>query len=366
MNLRNIPFFTKIDRYIMRKFLSTFVLSLSLLILVVIVFDVSENIEDFIDKQAPLSKIIFVYYLNFIPYFANLFSPLFTFIAVIFFTAKMASKSEIVAILSSGISFRRLLVPYMMSSLFIALLSLYLANFLIPHTNRNMNDFVDTYIKNKYYYTSRNTHMQIAAGTYVYVESYDVEHNVGHNFTMEKFNNNMLYYKLTALDIRWDSVKELWHLNNYSLHLIGGMKEKLISGFGKDTIIAMKPYDFSKQSDNMEIMNFSQLREFIRQQRIKGSENIKYFEVEQHKRIAFPFASFILTLIGVSVSSRKVRGGIGLHIAFGLSVAFSFILFQKITETFAIYSNWPPGLAVWLPNIIYGLFGLYLLYKAPK
>jgi lipopolysaccharide export system permease protein len=366
MKLLRRPLISKIDRYIMRKFLSTFFLSISLIIIIVIIFDISENIDDFIDKQAPVSEIIFVYYLNFIPYFVNLFSALFTFIAVIFFTAKMAAQSEIIAILGSGISFRRLLVPYLISSLLIAIMSLYLANFLIPITNKNRLNFVNTYIKNKYHNTNRNIHMQIAHGTFVYVESYNVDLDVGYNFTMEKYSDEILYYKMTANTMQWDSLTMRWRLNNYTIHLISGMNEKLFSGAKKDTAIALKPSDFNKKTDDIELMSYSQLRDFIDQERLKGSDNVKYYEVEKHKRIAFPFASLVLTLIAVSVSSRKVRGGIGLHIAFGLSVTFIFILFQKVTETFAIYSDWPPGLAVWLPNIVFGILAIYLIYKAPK
>lgn len=355
-----------IDLYIIRKFLSTFLLSISLIIIIVIIFDISENIDDFIDKEAPVSEIIFVYYLNFIPYFVNLFSALFTFIAVIFFTAKMASQSEIIAILGNGISFRRLLVPYMVSSFIIAVFSLYLANYLIPITNKNRLNFVNTYIKNKFHNTSRNIHIQIAPGTLVYVESYNVDEDMGHNFTMEKFADDVLYYKLTANTILWDSVGADWNMKEYSIRFINGMDEKLVSGSSMDTVIPLKPTDFYKKTDNIDLMNYFQLQTFIEGERQKGSDLIKYFDVEKHKRIAWPFASIILTLIAVAVSSRKVRGGIGLHIAFGLSITFLFILVQRVTETFAIYSDWPPGLAVWLPNIVFGLFGIYLVYKAPK
>lgn len=355
-----------LDLYIIRKFLSTFALSILLIIVIVIIFDISENIEDFIDKEAPLSEIIFVYYLNFIPYFVNLFSALFTFIAVIYFTAKMASQSEFVAMLSSGISFRRLLLPYVVASFLIALFSLYLANYLIPTTNKNRLEFVNTYIKNKFRNTSRNIHLQIAPGTLAYVESYNVEQDLGHNFTLDQFEGVNLTYRLSAASIRWDKQGEKWIMERYSVRRINGMRETLKSGVRMDTVINLTPKDFHKKTDNIELMNYGQLRDFVASERTKGSELLKYFEVEQHKRLAFPFASIILTLIGVAVSSRKVRGGIGLHIAFGLTATFFFILLQRITETFAIYANWPPGLAVWFPNIVFLILGVFLLYKAPK
>jgi lipopolysaccharide export system permease protein len=356
----------KIDFYIIKKFLGTFFLSISLIIVIVIIFDISENIEDLISSEAPLSEILFDYYLNFIPYFVNLFSPLFTFIAVIYFTSKMASQSEIVAILGSGISFRRMLRPYMITAFFLAMLSFYLANFLIPHTNKNLVNFKDKYIKNKYQNTNRNIHMQIAPGAFVYVESYNVDDNRGNRFTMEKYNRGVLYYKMAANNIVWDSTKNMWTINNYTVHLINGMQEKLYGGIKKDTSINLTPEDFYRKSENLDLMNFSQLRKFIKDEKLKGSDNIKFYEVEKHKRIASPFSTFILTIIGVSVSSRKLRGGIGVHIAYGLALTFIYILFSRITETFATYGNLTPIVAVWIPNIIFLGIALYLLRIAPK
>jgi lipopolysaccharide export system permease protein len=356
----------KIDYYIIKKFLGTFFLSLSLIIIIVIIFDISENIEDLITSDAPLKEIVFDYYLNFIPYFVNLFSPLFTFIAVIYFTSKMASQSEIVAILGSGVSFRRLLRPYMITALFLTLLSFYLGNFLIPHTNKNMLNFKIAYLKNKFQNNDRNIHMQIAPGTFIYVESFNVDDNRGTRFTMEKYNNGVLYYKMAANNIAWDSTRKMWAINKYTVHLINGMKEKLYGGIKKDTSINLTPSDFYRKSDDMDLMNFTQLREFIKEEKLKGSDNIRYYEVEKHRRIASPFSTFILTIIGVSVSSRKMRGGIGVHIAYGMALTFAYILFSRITETFATYGNLSPWAAEWLPNFIFLGIALFLLKIAPK
>ena len=356
----------KIDYYIIKKFLGTFFLSISLIIIIVIIFDISENIDDLISSDAPLKEIIFDYYLNFVPYFVNLFSPLFTFIAVIYFTSKMASVTEIVAILGSGVSFRRMLRPYMITALFLTLLSFYLANFLIPHTNRGLVNFKNTYLKNKYHNTDRNIHIQIAPGAFIYVESYNVDDNRGIRFTMERYNQGVLYYKMSANNIVWDSTKSMWTIHNYSIRLINGLEEKLISGIKIDTSINLSPDDFYRKSDNMELMNYVQLRKFIKDEKLKGSDNIKYYEVEKDKRIAMPFSTFILTIIGVSVSSRKVRGGIGMHIAFGLALTFLYILFTRITETFATYGNLSPLMAVWIPNLLFMVVALYLLKIAPK
>ncbi|HNW69242.1 MAG TPA: LptF/LptG family permease [Bacteroidales bacterium] len=356
----------KIDIYIIKKFLGTFFLAISLIIVIVIVFDISENIDDLIQSDAPLNEIIFVYYLNFIPYFVNLFSPLFTFIAVIYFTSKMASRSEIVAILGSGVSFARMLRPYLITACFLTGLAFYLANFLIPHTNINLLNFKNTYIKNKYRNDNQNIHMQIAPGAFVYVESYNVDENKGSRFTIEHFNNGVLYYKMEAKNIVWDSIKQKWTINDYSIHLIDGLKEKILTGAKKDTAINLTPKDFYKRLDNLDVMNFSQLRKFIKDERLKGSENIRFYEMEKHKRLAFPFSTFILTLIAVSVSSRKVRGGIGIHIAFGMALTFLYILLMRITETFATYGNLAPVLAAWLPNVLFAGIALYMIIKAPK
>ncbi|MFA5194773.1 MAG: LptF/LptG family permease, partial [Bacteroidales bacterium] len=231
--------------------------------MIVIIFDLSENIDDLIQSQAPLNEIIFDYYLNFIPYFANLFSPLFTFIAVIFFTSKMASYSEIVAILSSGVSFNRMLRPYMFTAFLLTALSFYMANFLIPSTNKGLLNFKNTYIKNKYRNNNRNMHMQISPGTFVYVESYDVDQNMGTLFTLESFKEGKMYYKLSAKNIIWDSTKMKWTINKYSIRLIDGMKEVIYNGEKKDTTINLLPGDFYSKTDNLDIMNFTQLRKFI-------------------------------------------------------------------------------------------------------
>ncbi|HOY32705.1 MAG TPA: LptF/LptG family permease [Bacteroidales bacterium] len=350
----------------MKKFLGTFFLAISLIIIIVVIFDISENIDDLITSEAPLNEIIFDYYLNFIPYFVNLFSPLFTFIAVIYFTSKMATHSEIISILSSGVSFTRMLRPYMVTAFLLTVMSFYLANFLIPYTNINLWNFKYAYIKNKYYNDNRNIHMQIAPGAFVYVESYNVDDNRGTRFTIEHFKDGVLYYKMNANSIVWDSTTQKWTINNYSIHLFSGLQEKLITGIRKDTAINLTPADFHKKLDNLDVMNFTQLRKFIKDERLKGSDNIRFYEMEKHKRLAFPFSTFILTLIGVSVSSRKVRGGVGIHIAIGLALTFTYIFFMRITETFSTYSSLPPAAAAWLPNLLFAVIAFYMVRKAPK
>jgi lipopolysaccharide export system permease protein len=356
----------KIDLYIIRKFLGTFFFAMTLIIFIVIIIDLSERIDDFIEKQAPLNEIIFVYYFNFIPYFVNLFSPLFTFIAVIFFTSRMAFNTEIIAILSSGVSFRRMLRPYFISAILLSMLSIYLTNFLIPPANKQRLDFEYTYVRTPPRFRDRNIHMQVRPGEFVYLESFNDRTHVGYRFALEKITDGQLQYKMLADHVRWDSVSGHWTIENYNVRTIEGLHEELSFGRTLDTILPFTPRDFIQNLKEMETMSFGELREFIANERLKGSENVKFYEVEMHRRMAFPFSTMVLTLIGVSLSSRKVRGGIGLHLGFGISLSFAFILFMQVSTTFATKGNLHPMLSVWIPNIIFGILGIYLLRAAPK
>ncbi|MBN8695724.1 MAG: LptF/LptG family permease [Bacteroidetes bacterium] len=355
-----------IDRYIIRKFLGTFFFAMLLIILIVVVFDVSEKIEDFVGKQAPLRAIIFDYYFNFIPYFINLFSPLFTFIAVIFFTSKMATRTEIVAILSSGVSYNRLLFPYMVSATVIALLSLYMNNFVIPNATKKRIAFENEFIRDKYYNNDRNIHKQISPNNYIYIERYSTEDNTGYRFSIEKFNKGALYYKLVADNIKWDSVKSQWSINKYYIRYISGMDESIVKGEKIDTVLAFTPKEFERKDNTIETMDYTELRAYIASERLKGSDKIEVLELEKHRRIAFPFATFVLTLIGVSIASRKVRGGIGMHIGLGIGISFTYIMFMQVTTTFAASGLVSPMIAVWIPNIVFTFLALYLVKIAQK
>jgi lipopolysaccharide export system permease protein len=356
----------KIDWYIIKKFLGTFFFTMILIILIVIIFDVSEKIDDFLKNQAPLKEIIFSYYLTFIPYFTNMFSSLFTFIAVVFFTSKIAANTEIIAILSSGISFRRLLRPYMIAATFLAILSFYLANFLIPMTNQIRYAFEDKYIFSKRYNKGHNIHVQNSPGTLLYVESFNNEDNKGRNFTMEKANNHNLSYKLSARDITYDSLTDSWEAHHYMIRKI---TEKGMNFEYGDTLaleLNVQPIDFSNQIKRMDVMNYFELDKFIEEEKVKGSKNIKFYEVERHKRVSFPFATLILTIIGASLSSRKVRGGIGLHLAFGILISFAYIIFMQISTVFATFGTLSPFVAVWIPNFFFAILAILLVRLAPK
>lgn len=355
-----------LDRYIIRKFLGTFFLTLALFIIIAIVFDVTEKLEDFLNGKVPLSTIIFDYYLNFIPYFAILFTPLFLFVAVIFFTSRMAYRSEIIAILNSGITFNRMLVPYMVAAGFIAGLNIYANHWLIPNANKTRIAFEDEYIGYKPRNTGRDIHMQIAKDQFIYLESFNFDDSSGYKFSFEKFDDGNLKYKIRADKIKWNGAQKQWLLKNYVARTNNGMQETLKTGH--DTLITYSflPKDFEKKLNEVFTMNARELNSVIDELTLRGADNIAYYEVEKYKRTAFPFAIFILTLIGVSLASRKVRGGIGLHIGIGIAISFAYILFQQFSQTFSTNGDLPPIIGVWIPNFIFGVVAVYLYLKAPK
>jgi len=356
-----------IDIYIIRKFLGTFFYAISLLILIVIVFDVSENIDSFIQKEAPLKAIIFDYYLNFIPYFINLFIYLFTFISVIFFTSKLAGNTEIIAILSSGVSFRRLLYPYMISAVLLAIMSFYLGNFLIPKTNEDRRVFKNNYMESLTRDKSKNLHLQIAPNTFAFVESYNSKLQSGYKFSLEKFEGQKMIYKLMADRIELDTVNGMWRLKNYYIRTLDSINgQSLIKGTEMDTAFSLKPEDLYKIKEVFEEMDYFELNEYIIAEKEKGSKAYKKFEVEKNKRASGPVAIIILTIIGVALSSRKVRGGIGMHLGVGIGLTFSYILLMQISTVFSTFGNLSPFLASWIPNIIFTFIAIYLLIKAPK
>ncbi|NQT77682.1 MAG: YjgP/YjgQ family permease [Bacteroidetes bacterium] len=355
-----------LDIYIIKKFLGTFFYAISLLIIIVIIFDISENIDEFLEKDAPLSEIIFSYYLNFVPYFINLFVYLFTFISVIFFTSKLASNTEIVAMLSGGVSYYRFLRPYFISAIILALMSFYLGNFLIPKTNIKRREFKDKYMENLDLDKDRNIHLRIGPQTYVYLENFNSSTNVGIKFSLEEFEGNKLTYKLMADRLRWDSTENQWSIDNYIIREIGALRETIRKGQKLDTTFKLIPSDLYIKKEDFEEMNFWELRERIDEEKLKGSEKVTIYEVEKHKRIAAPFATIILTLIGVTLSSRKVRGGIGMHLGLGILFTFTYILFMQITVVFATFGDLSPFLAAWIPNMVFAVIGLLLLKTAQK
>lgn len=355
-----------IDRYILRKFLGTFTLSIILIMMIVIVFDISEKVEDFIDKQATLNAIIFDYYLNFIPYFANQFSYLFCFISVVYLTSRLASRTEIVAILSSGISFNRMLLPFVVGAFLISCGSIYLSNYVIPHANKNRQAFENTFVHNRYRNMESHIHRQISPGTYIYFSNYNSLANIGYQFSIEKIKDGNRYYYLSSDFIQWDSLKSKWTINNYFIRTIDGDKEVMSSGSTKDTLLNFLPGDFNRRDEVVETMNRTELNAFIASEKEKGSRNINSYEIEKYRRFAYPFATIILTLIAVAIASRKVRGGIGLHLGLGIGLSFTYIMCMQVATTMSVKAGFPPIIAVWVPNIIFSFIAFYLVRTAQK
>lgn len=353
----------KIDFYIIKKFLGTFFYAIALIISISIVFDISENIDDFLSKDVPVKAIVFDYYLNFVPYFANLFSGLFTFIAVIYFTSKLAYDTEIIAILSSGVSYKRLMRPYLVGATVIAVFSYLLGNYVIPPATKKKNDFKQTYIRARSAESEKNIHRQIEPGVFVYMTAYNTSNDVGYKFTIEKFEDRKLVSKLSAEYIKWDREKKKWVVHDYYIRSIDGYKETITRGSDKDTTLNMGPEDYKVVAFVVETMTLPVLNKSIESLKLRGVNTIEY-EIEKHRRVSGPFSAFILTIIGVSLASRKIKGGIGFHLGLGLLLSFSYILFMQVTTVFATSSLLSPWLAMWIPNIVYGGLAFYLYRRA--
>lgn len=364
MKLRNFRF-KKIDWYIIRQFLGTFVFSISLMIAITVVFDINEKLDHFMKPEVTVTEIIFDYYLNFIPYFINLFSPLFTFITVILFTSKLADRSEIIAMLASGISFNRLVFPYLFSAFIIAAASFTLSSFIIPPANITRIEFQNTYIKNKKVEYARNIQLEVEPGVFAYFDSYNDPSSMGYRFSLDHFEDKKLVSRLTANSIKYDSLYQ-WTIIDYMIRDFDGMYEHISTGTRKDTVLAFRPSDFLIAVNDSETMTTSELRDHIKRQKERGMANIQLFEIEYHTRFANIASFFILTIIGVSLSSRKIKGGMGMNIGIGLGLSFSYILFTKITSTFAISGLVSPMVAVWIPNVLYFFITIYLYRKAPR
>lgn len=357
----------RMDWYIIKKFLGTYFFAIALIISIAVVFDVNEWIDNFINNKAPVKAIIFDYYANFIPYFSNLFSPLFVFISVIFFTSKLAENSEIIAMMSTGMSFKRLLRPYMISAAIISIMTYGMGAYVIPKGNVTRLNFEDQYKKKKKQEYVRNVQVEVDSGVIAYMERYENYNKTAYRFSLDKFVDKKLVSHLTARSATYDTTTvNKWTLKNYMIREMDGMKETITKGERLDSIIKMEPQDFLIMKGKQETMTSSELSAYIERQRRRGFANIKEFEIEYHKRIAMSFASFILTIIGVSLSSRKVKGGMGVYLGAGLALSFSYILFQTVSATFAVNGNASPFLAVWVPNIVYTFIAIYLYRKAPR
>ena len=359
----------RMDWYIINKFIGTYVYSIILIISVSIVFDVNENLAKFATNNAPLRAIVFDYYANFVPYFANLFSPLFVFIAVIFFTSKLAGNSEVIAMLASGMSFKRLMRPYLISAALIAVLNFYLGSYVIPKGTVVRHDFESLYKNNKKNTSASNIQLMVDKGVVAYMSQYDDTRKTGYGFALYKFENKKMVSQLNANIIQYDTISDSryhWKAINWKIRTLTGMREQITSGYELDTLIQMEPTDLIFSRGQQETFTSPELKRYISKQQQRGSSNVVQYEVEYHKRIASSFASFILTIIGVSLSSRKRKGGMGLYLGIGLALSFTYILLQTVSSTFAINADTPPILAAWIPNILYAFIAYYCYKQAPN
>ena len=367
--LNPFRYLRRLDKYIVAKFIGTYIFSIILIISISIVFDVNENLHKFSTYNAPLKAIVFDYYANFVPYFANLFSPLFVFIAVIFFTSKLAGNSEIIAMLAAGVSFKRLLRPYMISAAIIAAVNFYLGGWVIPKGNMVKMEFESKYKNNKINTSASNVQLMVSPGVIAYLQQYDDQTRTGYGFSLDKFENKKLVSHMTASVIRYDSISDSryhWKAQSYKIRTLKGLREEIESGAVIDTLIQMEPMDLVFSDGQQETLTLTDLRNYISKQVERGSVNVAQYEVEYHKRIASSFASFILTIIGVSLSSRKRKGGMGMYLGIGLALSFSYILLQTICATFAVNADTPAMLAAWIPNILYSIIAYFCYRQAPN
>jgi lipopolysaccharide export system permease protein len=356
----------KIDRYILRKFFGTYFVVLLSFVIIAVVFDITEKLDDFITGEASFGSIVVDYYFNFIPYYAILLTPLLLFLSIVFFTSRMTSSNEIIAILNTGIRYERLLKPYLIGAAIVCGINIYMNHNVLPITNKNRILFEDNYIRNHYVKSENNVRMQIAKNTYMYLQNYNGADSSGFKFTVDKWDNGKLIYKLRADRIKWINTEKKWKLVNYQIRKNGKMFESL--RFARDTIVAynFSPEDFDKDIEEINALTTAQINSTIESETLKGADNIPFYYIEKYKRTAFPFAIFILTVIAVSISTRKVRGGTGLHLFLGIALSFTYILFQQFFSVFSTNAGLPIIIGVCSPNILYGIVAIILYKIAPK
>jgi lipopolysaccharide export system permease protein len=357
-----------LDLYIIKKFLKTYFFAVLIIVTIIMVIDYTEKIDNFIDNKAPINEILGDYYLNFIPYWANYISPLMVFIATVFFTANMAARTEIIAILSTGVSFMRFLRPYLIGSALLGLLTFGMVGWIIPIANKTRIAFERKYVEGgSYYFSGRDVHIKIGPEDYAYMESYDTGTNTGYRFALDKISDSKLKIKLLADRIVWDTTRRKWTIQDYRIRtFLENGKEKLTYGAKLDTTLNLLPKDFDSKYQLQETFTMPELEETIDKVRSRGSDGIEVFLIEKYLRFANPFAVVILTVIGVIVSARKARGGVGFQIALGFMLAFLYILFFMMSKGIAQSGGMPPLLAVWLPNIVFTFIGMILYRAVPR
>jgi lipopolysaccharide export system permease protein len=357
----------RLDWYIIRKFLMTFVMSLLFLAVLIIIFDISEKIDDFVRKSVPLREIAFDYYMNFVPFFINQYSPMFVFLTVIFFTSKMTQDSEVVAMLSSGISYHRIVRPYILSAAVVAVISLVAGMWILPRANATRVEFEQKYNPYRKVKMGHDMHYKLENDVFVYFESFSAYNNTAYNFTMEDLHGGRMHSKLSAESAQYDTVSGVWKLRNYFIRDFDeGLQDHIRSGRQLDTVFSMTREDFFRNRYTIQQLNQRELNELIRTQISRGDASVNMSLIEKHNRFSLPISAFILTIIGLSLCTKKKRGGMGMNLAAGTALGFSYILFMQFSEMFVITDTLPAQVAVWLPNALYAIIAVVLYIKAPK
>lgn len=357
--------FTRLDRYIITKFLGTFFFSIVLILSIAVVFDITESIDDFFENQIPLREIVFDYYVNFFPYYLNMFSSLFIFISVIFFTSKLAGNSEIIAMLSTGMSYHRLMWPYFLSATFLFIMTFWLGGYVIPISSGKMLDFQNKYISHFKSEHAHNVQLEVEPGTILYIESFQLKTKMGYRCSLEHFDGKTLISRTIADRIRHDSAYN-WYLEEYVERNFDGLREQMDKGKRKDILLPIEPDELFITAEQAQWMTNPELRAYMAKQEARGAGNIKAFETEKHKRWASAIGAFIVTLLGVTMSSRKVRGGMGKNLGIGIVLTALYILFSTVSTTFSVTGVMSPFMAAWLPNFVFLIIGLFLYTRVSR
>ena len=362
------------DRFIYKQFLGVFFFINLIFAIIIVVFDLTDKLDNLLQSKAPWSAVFLDYYSGFIPFLINMLASLLAFVSVIFFTSRMANRSEVIAFYNGGLTFRRFLQPFIVIALSITLLSLFLANYLIPATSQRRIDFEYKYIKsNPFSNMKTRMHKQIEENHYICLENYSPYDNSAYNFTYEELKDGFIVYKLRSDFIKYDSSKSKWTLKNYEERSFEYKDNKSlptneIYKTGNDTAIAynMTPIDFARGIYDIQKMPFYELNKTIATEKEKGSSDVPVYENERQRRLAEPLSIMILTLIAVPLSAKKIRGGMGAQIALGLVICFSFVMMNRVSAMFAVYGNVNPIIATWVPDILYTFVAIYILYKTEK
>lgn len=354
-----------LDWYILKRYLLTFFLMLLLFIPIGITVNLAEKIDRILENRVPFEEVL-AYYFDFTIYFANLLFPLFLFLSVIWFTSKLANNTEVIAFLSSGVSFMRFLRPYFIGATLIAIIALFLGMYWAPKASKGFNEFSYKYLKNKKVAETKLIHSQINDNEYIYVSNFDIKSLRGNNFTLEHFEGNKMTYKIHATAIRFIEKDSVYRLSNYYLRYIGKDNDSLVFKRRVDTLLGFDLQDLTPPVYVAETLNINELSDFIAREEARGSSNISRYKVVQYKKWSLPVSVFILTIIAVAVSSIKRRGGMGVNLAFGIVIAMIYVFFDKVFGVMAEQSDFSPVVAVWFPNFIFGILAIYLLYNAKR